>query len=37
MFLYTFVTLYYTNACLCSNVTPDDWHGERPKRVEFLK
>jgi hypothetical protein len=26
----------YNNDCLCSNVTPDDGHGERPKHVEFL-
>jgi hypothetical protein len=22
--------------CLCSNVTPEGGHGERPKHVEFL-
>jgi hypothetical protein len=37
MFLYKFVTVCYTNGCLCSNVTPDDGHGECPKHVEFLK
>jgi hypothetical protein len=37
MFLYTVVTVCYTNGCLCSNVTPDDGHGGHPKHVEFLK
>jgi hypothetical protein len=37
MFIYKFVTVCYTSGCLCSNVTPDDCHGERPKHVEFLK
>jgi hypothetical protein len=38
MFLYKLhVTVCYNNGCLCSNVTPDDGHGERPKRVEFLE
>jgi hypothetical protein len=36
MFVYKFVTIYYTNGCQCSNVTPDDGHGERPKHGEFL-
>jgi hypothetical protein len=25
------------SGCLCSNVTPDDGHGECPKHVEFLE
>jgi hypothetical protein len=38
MFLYElYVTVCYTNGCLCSNVTPDDGHDERPKHVEFLE
>jgi hypothetical protein len=38
MFLYElYVTVFYTNGCLCSNVTPDDGHDERPKHVEFLE
>jgi hypothetical protein len=32
-----YVTVCYTNGCLCSNVTADDGQGERPKHVEFLK
>jgi hypothetical protein len=38
MFLYKFyVTVCYTNGCLCSNVSPDDGHGESLKHVVFLK
>jgi hypothetical protein len=38
MFLYKFyVTVCYANGCLCSNVTPEDGHDERPKHVEFLE
>jgi hypothetical protein len=34
MFLYKlYVTVCYTNGCLCSNVTPEDGHDERPKHV----
>jgi hypothetical protein len=29
--------IYYTNGCLCSNVTPDGGHDARPKHVEFLE
>jgi hypothetical protein len=36
MFLYQlYVPVCYTNGCLCSNVTADDGHGERPKHAEF--
>jgi hypothetical protein len=38
MILYIlYVTDCYTNGCLCSNVTPEDGHDERPKHVEFLE
>jgi hypothetical protein len=38
MFLYKlYVTVCYTNGCLCNNVTPDDGHDECPKHVEFLE
>jgi hypothetical protein len=38
LFLYkVYIKVCYTNGCLCSNVTPDDGHGERPKHGEFLK
>jgi hypothetical protein len=32
-----YVTVCYTNGFLCSNVTPEDGHDERPKHVEFLE
>jgi hypothetical protein len=38
MFLYKlYVTVCYTNGCLCSNVIFDDEHDERSKHVEYLE